>query len=99
QMIRARAAAEAVPEVRRTGEAGAPHPAVLADLLQRLDDQRILADTLGDRWRFARLDEGRDLRCLAEALGERGGVGEDLRTFQLADPAAFAGPLRNAPRA
>ena len=62
QMIRARAAAEAVPEVRRTGEAGAPHPAVLADLLQRLDDQRILADTLGDRWQFARLDEGRELR-------------------------------------
>src|SRR5207247_2762418 len=55
QVVRPRAAAEAVPEIGRAREAGAPRAAVLADLLQWLDDERVLADAVGDRRQLARL--------------------------------------------
>src|SRR5262249_49931459 len=99
QMVRPRAAAEPVPEVRRAREAGAPRAAVLADLLQRFDDQRILADSLGHRRQLARLDELGELRRLLERLGGLRGVGDDLRAFELADVAGgLAAALRERAR-
>src|SRR5262245_3523103 len=91
-MVRPRAAAEPVPEVRRAREAGAPRAAVLADLLQRLDDQRILADSLGHRRQLARLDELGELRRFLERLGSLRGIGDDLWAFELADVARGLAP-------
>ena len=71
-----------------------PGAAVLADLVERLDDQRILADALGDRRQLAGLDQLGELRRLLEGLGELGGVGDDLGPFQLADQRALARALR-----
>ena len=99
QMVGARAAAEAVPEVGRPGEAAAPDAAVLADLVQRLDDQRVLADALGHRRQLAGLHLLRELRRFLERLGELGGVGDDLRAFQLADQRLLPAPCASAPAA
>ena len=92
-----RAAAIAVPEVGRTGEAAAPGAAVLADLVERLDDQRVLPDALGDRRQLAGLDQLGQLRGLLERLGELGGVGDDLRPLELADQGALGGDLSERP--
>src|SRR5262249_46244443 len=90
EVVRARAAAEAVPEVRRAREARAPDTAVLADLLQRLDDQRVLADALRHRWQLAGLPQLGELRRFLKCLGELGGIGDHLGALELADQRALA---------
>ena len=74
-----------VRRVEGTGEPAAPGPAVAADLAEGLDDQGILADPLLDRGQLAGLDQLGELRRLVEALRDLGGIGDDLRPFQLAD--------------
>ena len=68
--------------------------AVLADLVQRLDHERILPDALGDGRQLAGLDQRGELRRFLEGLGELRGVGDDLRAFELPDERALAGALR-----
>ncbi len=87
QVVRPRAAPEAVPEVGRPREAAAPRAAVPTDLVERLDDQRVLPDALGHRRELARFDQLRQLRRLRERLGKLRGVGDDLGTLQLPDQA------------
>src|SRR3989442_293276 len=70
QVVRPRAAPEAVPEVGRPREAAAPRAAVPTDLVERLDDQRVLPDALGHRRELARLDQLRQLRGLPERHGK-----------------------------
>jgi len=91
-VVRTLAAAETVPEVGRAREAAAPRAAVLADLVQRLDHQRVLADALGHRRQLALLDQLHELRRLLERLGSLRGIRHDLRPFQLPDQ-ALAGVL------
>src|SRR5262249_51134369 len=90
----------AVRVVVGAGEAPPPGPAVPADLAERLDHQRVPADALLDRRQLARLDQLRQLGRFLEALRELGGIGDDLRAFQLADEVrARLGPLgRGRPR-
>jgi len=59
--------------------------AVAADLVHRLDDQRIFADALLDRWQLAGLHQLRQLRRLLEALGELRGIRDCRRALELAD--------------
>src|SRR4029453_18503391 len=75
EMVRPRAAPEAIPVVRRAREAGAPRAAVFPDLPQRLDHERILADPLGDGRELAGLDQLGELRGLLELRGPLRGVG------------------------
>ncbi len=89
QVVGARAAAIPVPEVGRPREAAAPRPAVLADLVQRLDDKRVLPDAVRHRRQLARLDHLRQLGGLTELLGELRRVGDDVWPFQLADQSAL----------
>ena len=92
QVIGARAAAEAVPEIGRARETGAPHATILTDLVQRLDHQGILADALGDGRQLARLHQRRQLRRLLERFRKLRRVRQDLRPFQFPDQ-ALAGVL------
>src|SRR5882762_5607706 len=80
----------------RPREAAAPRAAILADLVQRLDDQRVLPDALGHRRQLARLDLLGQLGRLPERPGELRSVGDDFGAFQLADKGALA--LRQRPR-
>ena len=58
------------------------------------------ADALLDRRQLAGLDQLGQLRRLLEALGVPGGVGDDLRAFELADQIVGGGlrTLREGPR-
>ena len=96
-MIGSRAAAEAVPEIGGAGEAAAPRAAVFADRVQRLDHQRVLADALGHGRELPGLDELRQLRRFLESLGGLPGLGDDLRSFELADEGGLARALRERP--
>src|SRR6185369_17572263 len=58
----------AVRGVEGAGETAAPRAAVLADLAQRLDDQRILSDALAHGWKLAGLHELGELRRFLERL-------------------------------
>ena len=77
--------AVAVGVVEGPGEPAAPGAAVLADLAERLDDQRVLADALLDGRQLAGLDQLGELGGLLEALRHLGGIGDDLRPLELAD--------------
>src|SRR5262249_13007825 len=87
------AAAVAVPEIRRAGEASAPRAAVLADLLQRLDDERVLTDALGHRRELAGLHELRPLPRLPVRLWDLPRVGDDLGPLELSDERGLARAL------
>ena len=54
----------AIPEIGWPTEAAAPRTAVFADLVYRLDHQRVLADTFLHCWQLARLHQVRQLWCL-----------------------------------
>ena len=71
--------------VARPGEPAADGAAVPADLVHRLDDQRVLADALLDRRQLAGLHQLRQLRGLLEALRELGGIRDGGRALELAD--------------
>src|SRR6516162_2540208 len=83
QMVRTGAASEAVPEIRGARETAAPRATVLADLMQRLDDEGILSDALGDGRKLAGLNELRELRRLLEHIGRIRGIGHDFGAFEL----------------
>src|SRR5712691_1527870 len=93
QVVGARAAPIAVPEISRPRETAAPRASVFADLVHRLYDERILSDALRHRRQLARLDQRGQLRRLLELLGKLRGVGDDLRTLQLSDQGALGGDL------
>ena len=91
--------AVAVGGVERPREAAPPGPAVLADLAQRLDDERVLADALLYGRELAGFHQLGELRGLLERLGIAGGVGDDFGALQLADEiGAGLGALRERPR-
>ncbi len=75
----------AVRGVEGTRKASTPGTAVFPDLAERLDDQGILADPLQDGRKLAGLDHLRELRRFLEALGEEGGIRDDLGALELAD--------------
>src|SRR5262249_40888825 len=77
------ATAIAVPEIGRTAEATAPGTAVFADLVHRLDHQRVLADALLHRWQLPSFDQFRQLRRLLKTLGKLRRVGDHCWTLQL----------------
>src|SRR5262249_34546978 len=64
-----------------------PRAAVLADLAQRLDDERILPDALAHGRKLAGLHELGELRRLLERLWISREVGDDLGALELADQA------------
>ena len=71
--------------VARAGESPADDAAVPADLVHRLDDERVLADSLLDRRQLAGLHQLRQLRRFLEALGELGRIGDGGRPLELPD--------------
>src|SRR5262249_10943177 len=63
-------------------------------LLQRLDDERVLTDALGDWRQLAGLGQRRQLRRFLEALRRLRGIRDDFRAFELADQRGLARGLR-----
>src|SRR5215471_16455959 len=91
--------AMAVRGVERSGEAAPPRAAVLADLAQRLDDERILPDALAHGRKLAGLHELGELRRLLERLWIPREIGDDLGALELADQVrAGLDALRLGPR-
>src|SRR6185436_1417297 len=88
----------AVRRVERTRESPPPGAAVLADLAQWLDDERILTDALLHRRELARLHQGRQLRRLLEGLGIAPDVGDDLGALQLTHQIVGGGLRALGPR-
>jgi len=74
-----------------------PHgAAVLADLMQWLEDHRFLGQALLNRRQLAALDELGQHRCFVERFGHLGGVGNDGCTFELANQLAEIGLCRGS---
>src|SRR5262249_5481144 len=89
----------AVRSVEGAGEAAPPRTAVLADLAQRLDDERILTDALLHGGKLAGLHELGELRRLLERLRISRELGDDRGALQLADQVcARLGALRLSTR-
>src|SRR5439155_7365593 len=85
QVVRTAAAAEAVPLIAWPGEATPPGTAVLADLVEGLNDERVLREALLDRRQLAGFDQFGQRWRRFEALRELSRVGDDGRAFELAD--------------
>ena len=77
-----------VPGIAGAGKALAPGATVLADLVQRLDDQRVGANPVGQFWQRAGGDPRRHHRSLLELLGPLGGIKHHLWALELADQRA-----------
>src|SRR5438105_4606275 len=88
QAIRAGDGAVAVPPVTRPSEASAPGTTILANLVDWLDDERLIRQALLDWRQLALLDQVGQHRRLAERLGKLSRVDHDARPFELADELA-----------
>jgi hypothetical protein len=64
-------------------ERPSPSPTILPDPVRRLEDERILSDTLGDRRKLSLLYKSSELGRLLEGLRELRRVGDDLGTLEL----------------